>query len=264
MRTFHSLNKIVKEVIYESDIVLEILDARFIDEMRNFEVEKKVQELKKPLIFVFNKCDLADKKQMEAKKKDLKNSVFISSKDRMGTKILIDKIKEIADGLDPNRRTYHKSFAPEDKKIIIVGLVGYPNTGKSSVINILKGRKVAESSPHSGYTKAKKLIKITQDIYLMDTPGILRSQDIDKSNHVLVGAMDVSKIKDPEPEALRLMRTLDGKIEKFYGVEKREEALEALEEIAKKFNRYRKGGVPDTEVISRKIIQDWQRGKIKA
>src|SRR3989344_896967 len=104
MRTFHSLNKIVKEVIYESDIVLEILDARFIDEMRNFDVEKKVQELKKPLIFVFNKCDLADKKQMEAKKKDLKNSVFISSKDRMGTKILIDKIKEIAVGFDPNRR----------------------------------------------------------------------------------------------------------------------------------------------------------------
>src|SRR3989344_1582028 len=174
MRTFHSLNKIVKEVIYESDIILEILDARFIDEMRNFEVEKKVHDLKKPLIFVFNKCDLADKKQMEAKKRELQNSVFISSKDRMGTKILIDKIKEIADDLDPNRKTYHKSFAPE-KKIIIVGLVGYPNTGKSSVINILKGRKVAESSPHSGYTKSKKLIKITEDIYLMDTPGILRS-----------------------------------------------------------------------------------------
>src|SRR3989338_3472964 len=122
MRTFNSLNKIVKEVIYESDIILEILDARFIDEMRNFEVEKKVHDLKKPLIFVFNKCDLADKKHMEAKKRELQNSIFISSKDRMGTKILIDKIKESADGLDPKRKTYHKSFQQEEGFEMIYGM----------------------------------------------------------------------------------------------------------------------------------------------
>ena len=88
--------RIVKEVIEESDILLEILDARFIDETRNKELEQKILESKKALIFVINKCDLGNKAALEREKKKLKNAVFVAAKDHLCTLILYKKILAVA------------------------------------------------------------------------------------------------------------------------------------------------------------------------
>ena len=83
---------IVNKVIYESDIVLEILDARLIDASRNLELEMKIAKAEKVLLFVMNKCDLIDKLYLQQYKRKLRPSVFISSKKHLGGTILKKKI----------------------------------------------------------------------------------------------------------------------------------------------------------------------------
>ena len=53
-----------------------------------------------------------------------------------------------------------------------VGVLGYPNTGKSSIINALKGRASAPTSPVSGYTKGMQWIRASKRMYLLDPPGV--------------------------------------------------------------------------------------------
>ncbi|HLD56817.1 MAG TPA: GTPase [archaeon] len=241
---------IVNDVIKESDIVLQVLDGRLVEETRNKEIEDKIRRLRKPLIYVINKCDLIDKDEAERQKKRLRPSVFVSATKKLGTTMLLHEI--LRQAKDVGART--------DK--ILVGVLGYPNTGKSSVINSLAGRSSAKSSPISGFTKAMQLIKLTKNIYLMDTPGVLPYKEANKVKHVLISATDQTKLSDPESAAMELIKFAKGKIEEVYGVEQgRPEAV--LKRIAIKYNRVKKGGVPDTEVMARKIIQEWQKGRIR-
>ncbi len=245
--------RLVNDVIDKADILLIILDARLVDETRNLELEQKITAKGKPFILVLNKCDLTSKEYLDKKKKELikkeLNAVFISSLQHLGTTMLRDKI-----------------FAAAKKKKdqrITVGVVGYPNTGKSSVINALKGQKSAPASSQSGFTKAIQLVKADNRIYLIDTPGVIPFEEKDEIKHALMGAVDATKVKDPDVIAMKLIEILDGKVESHYGIETQSDSELTLEKIAQKLNKLKKGNELDLELTSRIIIQDWQRGKIK-
>src|SRR3990170_7559787 len=140
-----SYKVMVKDVIKKADILLEVVDARFPDETRNSEIERDIARSKKPFIIVLNKCDLVSKENIEKTKSRLEQiapTVFVSSKEKFGTTMLRHKILEIAGIKGRN---------------IIVGSLGYPNTGKSSVINGVAGKHKASTSPVSGHTKGLQL-----------------------------------------------------------------------------------------------------------
>jgi len=149
------------------------------------------------------------------------------------------------------------------KEKLIVGVLGYPNVGKSSVINALKGKGSAPVSPESGFTKGERLVKITKKIYLIDTPGVYPYLERDETKYALIAVVDYSKVKDPETAALKLIRLLQGKVEEYYGVESGKDEMETLENIALKLKRLKKGAVPDTEQTARIILRDWQFGNIR-
>jgi hypothetical protein len=237
--------KAVNEVIEKSDIVLEILDARFVDETRNAEIEKKVLCRGKKIIYVINKCDLVPKEQSEKKKKELKPSVFISAKDHLGTTMLRKLILETA-----------------KKESVVVGVVGYPNTGKSSVINALAGREKAKTSSVSGYTRGIQAVRADKRLSLLDTPGVIPFMEEDEFLHAVIGAKDSSKVREPDYIVMRLMENAHGTVEKHYGVQEAEDPEQGLEKIAIRLNMLMKGGVPDVEKASRKILSDWQKGDI--
>jgi nuclear GTP-binding protein len=67
----------------------------------------------------------------------------------------------------------------KDKKTISVGFIGYPNVGKSSVINCLKQKVVCKAAPIAGETKVWQYVALTQRIYLIDCPGIVYSNEND-------------------------------------------------------------------------------------
>ncbi|MFA5887540.1 MAG: GTPase [Candidatus Nanoarchaeia archaeon] len=239
--------EIVRDVIDKSDILLEILDSRFIDETRNPEIEDKVKASGKTLIYVLNKCDLVDKEALEKKHKTLTPSVFVSSIKRYGITMLLHEIQKYCD---------------KDKKKIIVGVLGYPNTGKSSVINALSGRCAAPVSPQSGFTKAMQLIKVTKIIFLLDTPGVYSYMEKDFNKHAMRASLDFSRVRDPETTALFLIEGNKQAISKQYNV-KEASGDKMLESIALRLNKLKKGGILDTDQAARALLKDWQRGKIK-
>ncbi|MBI4163519.1 MAG: 50S ribosome-binding GTPase [Candidatus Aenigmarchaeota archaeon] len=240
---------VVNDVIKEADIVLEVLDARFVEQTRNKEIEDKVKRLNKPLIYVLNKCDLIEKEEAEKQKKKFENCIFMSATKKYGSTMLLHEI-------------LRQSKVGSKIGRIIVGVLGYPNTGKSSVINVLVGRQSAKTSPVSGFTSGLQMIKITKNIYLMDTPGVIPYKEEDAVKHMLIASKNPSDIQNIHSAAVELIKMAKGRIEEHYGVEKGTPDS-VLKRIAIKYNRVKKGGVPDTEVVARKMIQDWQRGKIR-
>lgn len=246
--------RVVNQVIRDSDIILEVIDARFPEETRNKEIEDKIKKINqkgidKKIIYVLNKSDLI-KVKFEDIKLDFHPYVFISAKNNLGTTRLRNLLKNEA----------------KKKKPLIVGVLGYPNTGKSSLINVLKQRKSAGIGSVPGFTRGLQKIRISKEIYLLDTPGVFAYKEKDETKGALTNVRDYRKVKDPELIALQILQKAlenDPKIiEGLYNIKPSSDAEETLALIAKKFNWLLKGGKPNIDQTSRKIIQDWQRGKL--
>ena len=234
---------IVNHVVKEADIILLVMDARFPEQTDNPELIDKAGE--KDIIYVLNKADLVNRETLRKWKKKYPNCIYISAKEHKGTTVLLHKILQIAEG-----------------QKVSVGVVGYPNTGKSSVINALKGRKSASTSPHSGHTKAKQLIKITDNVYLIDTPGVLPYMEKDKIKLAMIGATDFTKTKDPDLAAMELIKNKKSLICKYYGIKENGSAEKIIENIAIRLKKLVKGGEPNINETARLILRDWQKGKI--
>lgn len=225
----------VNEVIRRSDILIQVLDARFPEETQNKEVELKVLNSGKTLINVVNKSDLAGDKNFP------NSYVVLSSRSRRGLRSLRERIMIEAKRLD--------------KSLVFVGVLGYPNTGKSSLINTLKGRSSARTSPKSGFTKGMQKVKISDKIFMYDTPGVIPFGEDDEEKHVLMGAMNPEDAEFPEDAAEVVINNFKDKIKKKYG-------CDSLEELAQKWNLKEKGGGLNLKLASIRLLREWQRGEL--
>ena len=235
------------DVIEKADIVIEVLDARMIKETRNIEVEHKVREAKKILLYCINKSDLVGKEKTQKLSHFLKPGVFISSRDKLGTTILKKKILELSHG-----------------KPCVVGVLGYPNVGKSSVINALSGRGAARTSSQSGFTKGLQKVKVDNKIMLIDTPGVFPYGEKDAFKHTLTGSIDAAQLRDPEQMALRFIEQKMDIVKAHYDLpDEMDDLDDILEEIAIKLKLFNTGKTPDIVRASRRLLQDWQMGKLR-
>ncbi|MFH1511516.1 MAG: GTPase, partial [Candidatus Woesearchaeota archaeon] len=125
----------------------------------------------------------------------------------------------------------------------------------------LKGRHSAPTSSVSGYTKGVQKIAVSDKLMLIDTPGVIE-EGYDPDSLQMFGAIDVHRIKDHEGAALRIIAGMDGKVEKFFCVEKNEDIYDTLEAIARKKHLLLKGGRPDINRAAKEIIMLVQKGKI--
>lgn len=243
--------KEVMKVIADSDIVLLLLDARYVDDSRNRKIENTARERGKPLIYVITKADLSAKNDVNDACRKLRPSVHVSVRDHKGAGKLRERI------LIEASRAYGR------ENDVTVGVLGYPNVGKSSLINMMKGKKSASTSSISGHTRIMQKFRADERILMLDSPGVIPTDEKDGVKHAAMGAVDSSKSKDPDLLLKALMEKYPGSVESYYGVPVSEDMLETLEKIAVKKGAVRKGGVPDTQRMARQILKKLQEGKIR-
>ncbi|MFH1787365.1 MAG: GTPase [archaeon] len=246
---------ILLKIIEISDIIIEVIDSRFIDETRNKKIEKIITNKNKRIIYALNKSDLTNKKEING----LYPYVFISCKNRRGSKELRNRIKIES----------QKIKNPNNYKRIHVGVIGYPNSGKSSVINLLKGKSSAKTGSEAGFTKGIQKIKLDENTLLLDSPGVIPLEKYSQENkekisqHAKLGARDYSKVKDPEIVVHTILKEYSKQIEKFYDIKANGDSEILIECLGKKLNYLKKRGIVDADRTSRHILKDWQEGKIR-
>eukprot|EP01105_Mastigella_eilhardi_P024586 TRINITY_DN6451_c0_g1_i1.p1 TRINITY_DN6451_c0_g1~~TRINITY_DN6451_c0_g1_i1.p1 ORF type:complete len:615 (-),score=222.91 TRINITY_DN6451_c0_g1_i1:34-1878(-) len=146
---------------------------------------------------------------------------------------------------------------------ITVGVIGYPNTGKSSLINTLKRTRAVGVSATAGFTKHVSEIKLDRDITLLDSPGVVFDTAVDPAQLALRRAVNPDSVEDAAaPVALMLQRPRAAEaLAARYGVEGCD-VKEFLQKVAAKRGRLGRGGVPDVDRTAREVLTDWCRGKI--
>ena len=261
---------LVKKIITESDLVLEILDARLVELSRNEEVERLIKEVGRPLIFVVNKRDLVSKKVLKKQVKNLRKNgmvVFISAKNPREIKILLYIIKKVfkESGKRKINELKEHRFAKAD---IVVGVLGYPNVGKSSIINAIAHKKKAKVGKRAGTTHGIHWIKATNEIKLIDSPGVIPLSKEDEVRIGLIGARSADLLKNPEKIAQAIiklfLKTNKKGFEIVYKINiKNENINEIIEQIAKSKGFLLKKGLLDEYRTCLMIVKDWQEGRLR-
>lgn len=152
-----------------------------------------------------------------------------------------------------------------DRKQVSVGLIGYPNTGKSSVINTLRGKKVTTIAPIPGETKVWQYVTLMKRIYLIDCPGIVPQNHHDAPTELLLrGVVRVERVEHPEqyiPAVLN--RVKKHHMARTYGLSDwNDDHILFLELLARKGGRLLKGGEPDVDGVAKMVLNDFMRGRI--
>ena len=236
-------------LIRRSDYILEIVDARYPEWSRNVKLERLILKEGRRFILIFNKIDLIPRENIKPLRQKYKGSFFVAAPMKYGLSEL------------------RKFLKIESKnKEIAVGIVGYPNTGKSSIINALKGRHSAPTSPVAGFTRGVIKIRISPNVLLWDTPGVVPFGE-DELRLVLLGSKNPEQLQDPESIALNIISKVltegPGVIKARYKVSEAAEPMEILEKIAIHSGSIKKGGIPDTQRAAKTVIHDWQKDKLR-
>ena len=243
--------RIVEDILKKSDLILNILDARFYQETRNPIIEKRLRKYRKKFIFILNKSDLILNKDLNRAVNELRKKFYvipISCKERHGKLRLIGLITKLV-----------------RRRPMTIGIVGYPNTGKSSVINYLSGKSAARTSSVAGFTRGLQWINLSKSIKLIDTPGVIPLQEKSETNLAMKDTL--TAIQDPESVALKIIESILKKnkksLEERYSINAKTVPEEVLQQIAEAKHKLKKQGILDLESAARMIINDWQKGKLK-
>jgi len=245
------------KVIDSSDVILQVLDARDPMGTRSASIEKflKTEKKHKHLIFILNKVDLIPtwvaKRWVAILSSEYPTVAFHASlTNPFGKGNLINLLRQFA--------KLHS-----DKKQISVGLIGYPNVGKSSVINALRSEKVCKVAPIAGETKVWQYITLMKTIFLIDCPGVVNATNESDSDKVLKGVVRVEMVQNPEDYIVHVLERVQPEhIKKTYNIEKWDDHIDFLEQLARKSGKLLKKGEPDVTIVARMVLNDWQRGKL--
>ncbi len=244
----------IRRVVARSDVILEVVDARNPEGTMSRRLEDMVYNMGRELIVVLNKSDLVPRSIVEEWVRVLRDrgyrAVYIAARHHMGTRILRREIKRAAPAFP-----------------VIAAVVGYPKTGKSSIINALKGRHSAHTSPYPGspgYTRHVQLYRIDEKILMLDTPGILPPEGDDVER--IVRGAPPEKFEDPVQPAAKLIEWIlkhnPYAILQAYNIREKN-PYHILEEIARRRGWfYKKTREPLIEEAARTVIRDYHSGKI--
>ena len=260
------------------DIVLELLDARIPVSSQNPDIKEIVGSKKK--IVVLNKCDLAEEKENQKWVKDFENkgikTVLTDSNSGVGVQELIRTIKEMAK--EEVSKSIQKGRVGKSDRMMILGI---PNVGKSSLINRMAKKTSAGVGNKPGFTKQKQWIRVSNEIELLDTPGILwpKFESETVGLHLSVTGTIKDEILEKTQMAFYLIKWFiqnkEERLSERYKITKEEletitktienpneQVAEIITRIAKKRGAILSGGYIDEERVAGIIIDDFRTGKM--
>lgn len=290
-KTYSNPNKIqsgnyfreLRKVIEESDVILQVLDARDPMGCRSRDFEEKVGASGKRLVLVLNKIDLVPshliQQWLDVLRKEFPTVAFKAStqqqKKNMGvlgksfsfkatTNSQLLSLTECVGAGELMQLLKNYARSHDTKTAITVGVIGYPNVGKSSLINSLKRGKATGVGATPGFTKTVQEVHIDSKIKLLDSPGVLLDvAGNGESVLALRNAVSLSKLEDPISVVEQLLSKVPiESLVPLYHIRRVSTCHDFLIEVAAKKGKLKKGGIADLESTALAVLQDWNEGTI--
>lgn len=261
-----SLRRFFKEfqkVVESCDVLLEVLDVRDPLGCRLERMERSITSQwgeKKSIVIVLNKIDLVHPDVVEQWVK-----WFEEDQHMLVIPFSANKDSAQRTGCIPRLFKMLRSLARGEgggRKSITVGLIGYPNVGKSSVINSLKRKNVVGVGNTPGFTTGNTEVDLRQDVKIMDCPGVVMPGE-DTGDVVLRNAVKVDQLPNPLVAVERLIQRCDpDQLSCVYEVGTFSDAIDFVRQVGIRRGRVRQGGVVDEDETARIVLKDWNDGKI--
>ena len=256
----YKANKEFKKILPKVDLIIEVLDARIPYSSEN----PTVAELRgdKPCIKILNKNDLADPEKTQEWQDYLEQQHAVKT---LAVNMNVpEKIKQIP--------ALCKKLVPQKAKTdrgVHAMIMGIPNVGKSTLINILAGHKIAKTGNEPAVTKHQQRIDLKNGVVLVDTPGVLWPNiENEESGYRLAttGAIKDTAISYDDIgfyAAEYLIKNYSENLkERFQLDEVPETEYEFMEAIGKKRGCLRGGGDVDLEKICKILIAEFRSGAL--
>ncbi len=252
----------ITESLAKVDVIFELYDARIPFSSKNPMVDEIVKN--KPRVVLLNKAKIADPKVTKLWIDYYANKGILALDIDSVTGYNINKINQYA------KMALKELFEKREKrgimsKTIKAMIIGIPNVGKSTLINKLANRKATQVGDKPGVTKSQTWIKVTEDLFLLDTPGILWPKlDNNDIAHNLASMTAIKEdILDTEDIAIyiinKMLSLYKDNICNRYNITNTEDIVDILDQIGKKIGAIRNNET-DYYMVYLKVIKDLQDG----
>ncbi|MFD1777875.1 ribosome biogenesis GTPase YlqF [Fredinandcohnia salidurans] len=256
----------VTEKLSLIDIVFELVDARIPASSRNPMIDEIIKN--KPRLLLLNKADMADpkvtKEWISYYKENGIHALAINSQEGNGMKQIVSEAKVILK--DKFDKMAAKGIRPRAIRALIVGI---PNVGKSTLINRLAKKNIAQTGDRPGITKAQQWIKVGKELELLDTPGILwpkfEDQEVGQKLATTGAIKDtILNLQDIAVYALRFLEeNYPENLKERFGLEEIPDDIVLLfDEIAKRRGSMMSGGFVDYDKTAELIIREIRTEKL--
>lgn len=264
--------RMIEQELKLVDVVIELVDARIPESSRNPLLGEIIGN-KRPRLIILNKADLADpnRTQYWLSKYTADNNLAVAVNSTSGRKKLqqtiVDAVYELTAA--KRQRFLDKGATSVTLRVMVVGI---PNVGKSTFINMLLGRGMTTTGNKPGVTKGKQWVRLTDDIELLDTPGLLwhKFEDEEVGNKLAMTGAISDEVFVWEDVAFRFLQIAQARyaalIAERYSLDAEEVAAmdtyELMQTIGRKRGAIVRGGKVDDLKTAHIIIKDFRDNKI--